>query len=233
MAIHDRGGEVPRRSFFSRLGVSLAAAGAAFSAAPAGAQPAPAAPFTPAKHAADDWFDQLPGRHRLYLDTTTVDGIGHAIFWANNFLNASRTGYQLTDQDSAIVIGMRHESTPFAFNDAMWAKYGAAFEEHAHFVDPTTKKAATINLLQAEQNRAMANRGVVLDAVVKRGVHLAVCSLATRAISGIAARQQGRPADDIVKELTANLALNAHMVPAGIVAMSRAQERGFTFGYVA
>jgi hypothetical protein len=233
MSIHDRRGSVPRRSFFSRLGVSLAAAGAAFSAAPAGAQSASGSAFSPGRHAADDWLDQLPGKHRLYLDTTTVDGVGHAIFWANNYLNASRNAYQLTDQDSAIVIGMRHESTPFAFNDAMWAKYGAALEEHAHFVDPTTKKAATINLLQSEQNRTMANRGVVLDAVLERGVHLAVCSLATRAISGIAARQQGRPVDDIVKELTANIALNARMVPAGIVAMSRAQERGFTFGYVA
>ena len=233
MATYDKRGGVPRRSFFSRLGVSLAAAGAAFSAPPASAQPAAGAPFTPAKHAADDWFDRLPGKHRLYLDTTTVEGVSHAIFWANNYLNASRTGYELTDQDSVIVIGVRHESTPFAFNDAMWAKYGGAFEEHAHFVDPATKKAATVNLLQSAQNRAMPNRGVVLDAVLKRGVHLAVCSLATRAISGIAARQHNTPVDDVVKELTSNIALNSHMVPAGIIAMSRAQERGFTFGYVA
>ena len=35
--------------------------------------------------------------------------------------------------------------------------------------------------------------------------------------------------DDIYKELTSNLVANAHMVPAGIVAVNRAQEHGYTF----
>jgi intracellular sulfur oxidation DsrE/DsrF family protein len=38
--------------------------------------------------------------------------------------------------------------------------------------------------------------------------------------------------DDIIKELTEHLVPNSHMVPAGIVAVSRAQERGYTFSYV-
>ena len=37
---------------------------------------------------------------------------------------------------------------------------------------------------------------------------------------------------DIFKELTENLIPNAHMVPAGIVAVNRAQERGYSFAYV-
>jgi hypothetical protein len=213
--------------------MGLTAVGATLASAPAAAQSAGGAAFAPARHPADDWLDQVPGKHRLYLDTTTVDGLGRAIFWSNNFLNASQSAYQLTDPDSAIVICVRHESTPFAYNDAMWAKYGAAFEEHAHFVDPTTKKAATVNLMQAAQMRTMANRGVLLDAVLKRGVRLAVCTLATRAISGIAARQLSVPADTVFAELTASIPSNARMVPAGIVAMNRAQERGFTFGYIA
>ena len=38
--------------------------------------------------------------------------------------------------------------------------------------------------------------------------------------------------DDIYKELAANLLANSHLVPAGIVAVNRAQERGYTFAYV-
>ena len=44
--------------------------------------------------------------------------------------------------------------------------------------------------------------------------------------------QTGGNVDAIVKELTSNLVPNGHMVPAGIVAVSRAQERGYTFAYV-
>jgi intracellular sulfur oxidation DsrE/DsrF family protein len=36
----------------------------------------------------------------------------------------------------------------------------------------------------------------------------------------------------VFKELTENLVPNGHMVPAGIVAVNRAQERGYTFTYV-
>lgn len=223
-----------RRSFFARFASGAVAFGAAFGTQTAGAQtPAAAGRFVPAAHALDDWFDQAPGKHRLYLDTTTVDGIAHAVFWSNNFLNASRTGYELTDADSAIVIGVRHESTPFAFTDAMWKKYGTALAEHAQFTDPTTKTVPVLNALQAADYRTLPNRGVVMDAVLKRGVRLAVCSLATRAIASAAARQTGGAVDDINKDLVANLVMNAHMVPAGIIALSRAQERGFTFNYVA
>lgn len=231
-------GALARRSFFARLGGGMAAFGAAFGASEAAAQP-PAAPghppFAATRHEIDDWFDQIPGaRHRLYLDTTTVDGVAHAIFWSNNFLNASRNAYGLTDAESAVVIGVRHESTPFAFTDAMWAKYGAALAGHAaSFTDPATKRVPAINLLQSAQMRSMVNRGVTIAAVAARGVRFAVCALATRAIATEAEQAGGPPADDVFKDLTANLVPNARLVPAGIVALSRAQERGFTFNYIA
>jgi hypothetical protein len=56
--------------------------------------------------------------------------------------------------------------------------------------------------------------------------------LATRGIAGQAARLTGGKVDDIYKELVDNKIPNAHMVPAGIVAVSRAQERGFSISSV-
>lgn len=223
-----------RRSFLARLtaGGALVAGIAGFGAQPA-AQSAGASPFQPAKHPEDEWFDLPAAKHRLYLDTTTVHGVAEAVFYSNNFLNASRSGYRLTDSDSSVVIGLRHESTPFAFADAMWVKYGKAFSEHAAgFNDPKTNQLAVINILRNSSYNMLPNRGVTIDAVTARGVRFAVCSLATRAIASVAARQLGGAADDVVKDLTSNLVPNAHMVPAGIVALSRAQERGYTFGYV-
>ena len=37
---------------------------------------------------------------------------------------------------------------------------------------------------------------------------------------------------EVELSLTENLIPNGHMVPAGIVAVNRAQERGYTFSYV-
>ena len=42
----------------------------------------------------------------------------------------------------------------------------------------------------------------------------------------------GGSADEIYKELTSNLIPNAHMVPAGVVAINRSQERGYSLQYV-
>ncbi len=72
---------------------------------------------------------------------------------------------------------------------------------------------------------------MLLDAVISRGLHLAVRGLATRAAASRISQKTGAKVDDVFKELTEHLVANAHMVPAGIVAVNRAQERGYTFAY--
>jgi hypothetical protein len=56
--------------------------------------------------------------------------------------------------------------------------------------------------------------------------------MATRFFAGLVAGSVGSTADLIYKELVANALPNAHFVPAGIVALSRAQEHGYSFSYV-
>ena len=67
-----------------------------------------------------------------------------------------------------------------------------------------------------------------LAALSKQGVQFAVCSMATRRLAGMIARAAGGNADTVNSELIANLVTNGRMVPAGIVAVNRAQERGYT-----
>jgi hypothetical protein len=116
----------------------------------------------------------------------------------------------------------------------MWAKYSAALSQRAgDFVDPKTGQVPTTNLFMASAPIAgLSNNGVSLDAVLKRGLRLAVCSMATRTTATLIAQKTGGNVDEIVKELTGHLVPNAHMVAAGIVAVNRAQERGYTFAYV-
>jgi intracellular sulfur oxidation DsrE/DsrF family protein len=55
--------------------------------------------------------------------------------------------------------------------------------------------------------------------------------MSTRGIATRIAKANGLEVDSVVKEITANLIGNARMVPAGILAVNRAQERGYSFIY--
>jgi hypothetical protein len=214
-----------RRSFLARLGAAAAAFGFGSSAADAQSPPA-AAPSTapppdtrwqPAREAKDDWLDQIPGKHRMIFDSVSPDGAAGAIQFANNFFTGNKNGYGLEPADVAVVIVLRHRATQFAFTDAIWAKYGAALSESEKFTDPKTNAAPNVN----------AYRGG-LEAHVKRGVHFAVCDLSTHRLASFIARKTEANADAVYKELTSNAFPNAHFVAAGILALNRAQERGYT-----
>jgi intracellular sulfur oxidation DsrE/DsrF family protein len=222
------------------MGAGAAAFGAAFAAGPrvqaqsAQNSAAAASPWKPARHPEDDWLDHPTAKHRFFLDTTSPEAFTQALTFARNFFTGNANGYGLADADIAQIICARHRSTMFAFNDAMWAKYGATMSQRADgYVDPKTKQAPTINVFMAAgSGEGPANSGAPLDALLKRGVRLAVCSLATRGAATAIAEKSGAKADDVFKELTEHLVPNARMVPAGIVAVNRAQERGYMFAYV-
>src|SRR5262249_9290932 len=176
--------------------------------------------WQPAREGKDDWLDRIPGRHRMLFDATMPDGFASALMFANNFFIANSSGYGLKDSDLAVVIVARHFATPFAFNDAMWKKYGATISRLSNFTDPTTRQAPVNNVHLASGS---------LDGLLKRGVHLAVCEMAARQLADSMANDTGGDGQRVFDELTANLLSNSHRVPAGIVAVNRAQERGYTF----
>jgi Uncharacterized conserved protein len=223
-----------RRSFLSRVVAGAAIiGGTVFRSESAAAQSSAPAPWRPVRHAQDDWLDQVPGGHRFIIDSTTASGLGSALLFANNFFVANQQGYGLGNADAAVVIVLRHNSTGFAFTDAMWAKYGAAMGEAAgNFDDPKTKTKPTINVYNSGAYLgALPNGGVTFDTLVGRGVHFAVCQMASRRFAGVIANAHKLDAEAVYKELTSNLIRNSHMVPAGIVAVNRAQEHGYSLAY--
>jgi intracellular sulfur oxidation DsrE/DsrF family protein len=97
------------------------------------------------------------------------------------------------------------------------------------FTDPKTRQAPSTNLLNsAEYGMALPNLGTTIDSVVRRGTRFAVCDMATHFFAGGLAAQAGGNADAVYKELVANTIPNSHMVAAGVVAVNRAQEYGYT-----
>ena len=218
-----------RRSFLARLGTGVGVlGGTAIISSPVVAQGAPDALWRPARHAQDDWLEKIPGQHRFLFDTTTAEGLALAFRFAGNYFTANQSTYGLKDSDLAVIIVARHKATSFAYNDAIWAKYGKQIAEQAEFVDPKTKEAPKINVYGPAGETAQAGK---MEALIKKGVQFAVCSTSTRGIATRIAKANSLEVDNVVKEITSNLIGNARMVPAGVLAVNRAQEHGYSFIY--
>lgn len=207
----------------------MAAFGAALGpgAAPAHAQTPADGRWQPARHPQDDWLDHLPGKHRLLFDSTTPDELADAIRFAGNYYSANKNGYGLESADLAVVVVLRHRSAPFAYADAMWAKYGVTLAARAELTDPKTQEAPKVNVYTPSVSDPSARAGG-LASLIKLGVQFAICDISTHAIAGLIARASGGTAEAAYKEITANLIGNGRLVPAGIVAVNRAQERGYS-----
>src|SRR5262249_16578501 len=161
----------------------------------------------------DDWLDGIPGKHRLVFDTTTPEGFGGALLYTNNFLDTNKNAYGLEYSDIAVVIVVRHNSTPFAYNDANCSNYPPILAQPLKFNDPKTKQPPNANLFNVPASAAMlTSLGITFESLAKRGTQLAVCRVATRNFAGAIASATGAPADKINEELIANIVSNARMV---------------------
>lgn len=208
-----------RRAILGGMGVA-ALAGVALASTRAAAQER-SGKFEPKRHALDAWMDNLAGDHRVFIDTDNAAGGTNALRYATNILNAHTEAYGGSDADMAMIICYRHASTTYGFNDAMWEKYGAGF--------------ATMSRLPAQEGESAGKnpQTAAIQGLVARGVRFAICNSATTMMSGFIARQAGLTAEEVYADLVANTIPNAHMVPAGVMALTRAQEHGYSLLYSA
>ena len=212
-----------RRSFFVRGCTAVAALTAGLVTAQSQSLPQ----WKPTRHTQDDWLN-LSAKHRVVFDTTTPDGFGFGLLFCGNYLVTNRDAYALTNRDLAVILVARHFATPFAFNDAIWQKYGSVFGQLANFQDLKTKQSPTKNLYNASDYGALTNRGNTIDSLTQQGMRIAVCAMATRQLSDVIANSSGSNVDAVYAEVTANLIRNARLVPSGVIAVTRAQERGYS-----
>jgi intracellular sulfur oxidation DsrE/DsrF family protein len=204
-----------RRAFLARVPAAATVIGGvqARDAQPA----APAAGADAVRHPQDAWFDELPSKHRALFDTWLADHFSQAVGFAGNWMRVNKDEYGLTDKDLGVVMVFRHGTGPFAFNEAIWTKYGKTFAANMSAAD-----------VKAHPNPSTNIHAARVSALVKQGLHLAVCNLTTRSYARMLADETGSDVETIYKELTSNTLGNAHFVPAGIVAVTRAQEHGFS-----
>jgi len=221
----DQDQNLNRRSVMA--GVGIAVAGLAAGATAASAQNRGAG-FTPVRDGADAWLGQLSGGHRVFIDSATAHGGAETVLYAANLYTAQEgPDYNGSPDDLAIVVCFRHFSTPFGYNDAMWRKYGSVFNTIMSFPDPATSQAPTANMLNQDRSD-LPNFGVTIDTVREKGTHFAICRAATQFFSGQIAQATGGQQPAIFDELVANAIPNSRFVAAGVVALTRAQEYGYS-----
>jgi hypothetical protein len=159
--------------------------------------------------------------------TTSTDGMASALRFADNYYVASGDAYGLKESDLAVLIVARHKSTPFGYNDFIWAKYAKQLAELGQYTDPKTDEAPNVNIYARPGDAS--NQAGRLDGLIKRGARVVACQMSSREIASSIAKATGGDADVILKEIGANLVGNGRFVPAGIVAVNRAQEYGYSF----
>jgi len=203
--------EVTRRNFLSDLAVGATGA-VALTALSSDA--ALAAGVMPAASAAAEWdltwIDRLTGKYRTVFDAPEVNE-GTVFTNAQVFHMGFKEVYDATDADMQAVLVLRHRGVVMAFNDAMWEKYALGAESkvaNAEKVNPFTREMANLK-----------NRGTIFLA----------CNLAASRRAREIAQRLGLNADDVKKELYANLIPGVIVQTSGVFATIRAQQAGCSF----
>jgi intracellular sulfur oxidation DsrE/DsrF family protein len=218
-----------RRAFIESVTLGAAALAASMTAAPMASAMAESAPLRKSGFAgpwSDAWLNGIKGTHKQFFDALTANE-GFGLAFAANFLNLNKEAYGLGDHDLTAVVGLRHFAMPLGLSDAMWSKYpiGKAFNIN----DPATKTIAVRNpFLHAD---GVPLPGSDIPTLVGRGVIFTACNVALTVISGKMAAAANVPAEDAKKEWTANLVQGVTLVPVGVLAVNRAQEKGCTYCY--
>ena len=177
---------------------------------------------------AEDWFKKVKGKHRIIYDAPEPHE-GMPIIWSWAFYQTNnQTG--TADTDLTAVVVLRHNGIPLAMEDKLWDKY--KFGEVFKINDNNTKAPSVRNPYYDPQGADFPLPGI--DGVKKlqaRGAMFCVCDLALTVYSGFVAKSMNQNPEDVKKDWVAGLLPGIQVVPSGVWAVGRAQEKGCGYCY--
>ena len=171
------------------------------------------------------WLDSIPGKYRQVYDMPELNnGMGLAWSWAFRMTGAQ--GYGVPESDLGVVLVLRHDALPLAFEDSVWAKYqlGEVFK----IDDPDTGARAVRNPYYLEPG-ALPVPDAALKKLIETGVKVAVCNLAITFYSGMVAKNLGLKHEDVKKDWTDAVYPGIQIVPSGVLACNGAVSRGCVY----
>ena len=171
------------------------------------------------------WLNRIRGKHRIVYDMRDPN-LGLAFAWARVFyLTNNETG--VPDSDVNVTIVIRHNAIPFAMVDDAWLKY--KFGEMFSITDPETNAPAVRNFLYKAPPEKLELPGMGIDQLLASGVLMGACNMAIKYYSGQAAPKMNMTADQVRQEWIAAVIPGMQLVPSGVWAVNRAQERGCSY----
>jgi len=222
--------QTDRRRFLGKITAGAATLGLASILQPLQAAADPEVPGQSADDA-DEWFKKVKGKHKIVFDATEP----HDVFpfaWPRVFLLTNeKTGTPANE--CGVVVVLRHSAIGYALQDKLWTKYnlGELFKAD----DPETKTAARRNPFWQPKPGAFKIPGfgevqIGINELQSSGVMFCVCNAALTVYSAVAADMQKLNAADAYKDFVAGVLPGIQIVPSGVWALGRAQERGC--GYI-
>jgi intracellular sulfur oxidation DsrE/DsrF family protein len=114
-----------------------------------------------------------------------------------------------------------------AFTDDIWARYKLG--EFAGVTDPATKAPSQRNLFYHPHDGDLMFPTSSVDRLLARGVQVTCCNVALTVLSGMLSKNAGKSPDEAKKEWIAGMIPGVVIVPSGVLAVNRAQEKGCTY----
>lgn len=171
------------------------------------------------------WLDTIPGTHKQLYDMPEVNG-GMGLVWSWAFFMTGAPAYGVPESDLAVVMVLRHNALPLAFNDSAWAKYklGEVFK----IEDPDTKAPAVRNPFYLKPG-TLPIPDAALQKLIETNVRVAACNLAMTFYSGMVAKNMGLKHEDVKSDWLAAVLPGITVVPSGVLACNGAVSRGCTY----
>jgi intracellular sulfur oxidation DsrE/DsrF family protein len=219
-----------RRNFLGTLATGAAAVGLT-TISPTLNAFAAAANFNPKVYGdPEEMFKNINGKHKVVFDVPGPNGI-MPFAWPKVFLLTNAATGTPEKQNSVVVV-FRHDGIPYAFDDKIWAKY--KFGEIFKADDPKTKAPSIRNPFWKPQPGdfkvpGIGNVEIGINELQASGVMFCVCNMAMTVYSNVVAGQMNMKAEDVMKDWMAGLLPGIQVMPSGVWALGRAQEKGCAF----
>ncbi len=179
-----------------------------------------------------EWLKNIKGSHRVVYDAATPNGI-MPFAWPKVFIMTNEmSGTPASDCGVAVVL--RHEAIPYCMNSDLWKKYH--FGEVFKIDDPKTEKPSLRNPFWKPGPNDFEVPGIGpvpigINQLQESGVNFGACSMAMTVYSAAIAQKMNLDPEEVKKEFLAGVLPGVQVVPSGVWALGRAQEKGCAYIY--
>lgn len=177
---------------------------------------------------ADAWFKKVKGSHRVVYDAPEPHA-GFPFIWSWVFYKTNnQTG--TPDSDMTAMVVLRHNAIPFAMQDRLWKKYN--FGEVFGVTDNTTSASALRNPYYMPKEGDYPMPGIDgIKQLQDRGAMFCVCDMALTVYSSMIAQKKEMKPEEVKKDWVSGVLPDIQIVPSGVWALGRAQEKGCGYIY--